>query len=111
MFQLDARTQQRILSNLLKPARFEEEMALYFSAHTIACLTKQALRELMNNLMASTDLQVRRCVASQLAGRMLTEVEAPDQATLEKWFERHHVNVEWMMRLDLDGQDGVIKEY
>ncbi len=102
---------QRILGNLLKPVRFEEEMALYFSAHTIACLTKQALRELMSNLMASTDLKVRRCVASQLAGRMLTEVEAPDQATLEKWFEHHHVNVEWMMRLDLDGKDGVVKEY
>src|SRR5579884_733496 len=80
-------------------------MALYFSAHTIACLTKQALRELMTNLMASTDLKVRRCVASQLAGRMLTEVEAPDQATLERWFEHHHVNVEWMMRLDLDGHN------
>ncbi|HEX5482162.1 MAG TPA: hypothetical protein VFZ08_05995 [Terriglobia bacterium] len=86
-------------------------MALYFSAHTIACLTKQALRELMTDLMASADLKVHRCVASQLAGRMLTEIEAPDRVTLEKWFEKRLINVEWMMRVDLDGENGAVKEY
>jgi hypothetical protein len=86
-------------------------MALYFSAHTIACLTKQALRELMNDLMASTDLKVHRCVASQLGGRMITEIEAPDHATLEGWFGQHRVNVEWMMRIDLDARGGAVKEY
>lgn len=86
-------------------------MALYFSAHTIACLTKQALRELMNDLLASKDLKVHRCVASQLGGRMLTEIEAPDQATLEKWFEKRYINIEWMMRIDLDARDGSTTEY
>ncbi|MGH9404731.1 MAG: hypothetical protein ACRD3D_02715 [Terriglobia bacterium] len=85
-------------------------MALYFSSHTIACLTKQALRELMNTLFASSEVRVRRCVASQLGGRMLTEIEAPDQATLQKWFEKHYVNVEWSMRIDLDAADGVVSE-
>jgi hypothetical protein len=86
-------------------------MALYFSAHTIACLTKQALRELMTELMATTDVKVRRCVASQLGGRMLTEVEAPDQPTLEKWFEKQRVNCEWIMRIDLDGEKGSVRDY
>lgn len=86
-------------------------MALYFSSHTIACLTKQGLRELMNTLMAATEVKVHRCVASQLGGRMLTEVEASDQATLQKWFEKHYVNVEWTMRIDLDARDGAVKEY
>ena len=86
-------------------------MPLYFSAHTTACLTKQALRELMKDLLAATEVRVRRCVASQLGGRMLTEAEAPDRATLEKWFESRRVNCEWMMPIDLDAQDGAIKEY
>jgi hypothetical protein len=86
-------------------------MALYFSAHTIACLTKQSLRELMSVLMASTDLKVRRCVASQLGGRMITEIEAPDQPTLERWFEEHRINWEWIMRIDLGGEDGTVREY
>jgi hypothetical protein len=85
-------------------------MALYFSAHTVACLTKQSLRALMRDLMASTDLKVRRCVASQLGGRMITEVEAPDRSTLERWLEEHRVNWEWIMRIDLDGKDGNVHD-
>ncbi len=86
-------------------------MPLYFSAHTTACLTKQALRQLMKELLAATDVKVRRCAASQLGGRMLTEVEAPDQMTLEKWFDARRVNCEWIMRIDLDGKEGSITEY
>lgn len=86
-------------------------MALYYSAHTVACLTKQALRELMKDLMAAPDVQVRRCVASQLAGRMITEIEAPDQATLERWFDKHRMNVEWLMRIDLEGTSGAVQEH
>jgi hypothetical protein len=84
---------------------------LYFSAHTTACLTKQALRELMKELLTATDVKVRRCVASQLGGRMLTEVEAPNQATLERWFAARRIYCEWIMRLDLDGKDGTVTEY
>jgi len=86
-------------------------MPLYFSAHTTACLTKQALGVLMEQLLASTEVKVRRCVASQLGGRMITEVEAPDRATLEKWFEAHYVNCEWIMPIDLDArpESGVMR--
>ena len=86
-------------------------MPLYFSAHTTACLTKQALRELMKVLLTATDMKVRRCVASQLGGRMLTEIEAPNQVTLEKWFNARRINCEWIMRIDLDGEDGRVNEY
>lgn len=86
-------------------------MSLYFSAHTIACLTKQALRELMKELLAATDLKVRRCVASQIGGRMLTEIEAPDQLTLAKWFDARHINYEWIMSIDLDAQGEMIIEH
>lgn len=86
-------------------------MPLYFSAHTTACLTKQAARDLIEQLLSATEVKVRRAVASQLGGRMLTEIEAPDQPTLEKFFESRYVNCEWMMRIDLDGHDGAVKEY
>ena len=85
-------------------------MPLYFSAHTTACLTKQALRQLMQELLTSTDIKVRRCVASQIGGRMLTEAEAPDQPTLEKWFQARWINCEWIMRIDLDAHDGTVTE-
>jgi len=85
-------------------------MPLYFSAHTTACLTKQALRQLMKSLLSAPEVKVRRCVASQLAGRMITEAEAPDQATLEKFFEARFVNCQWVMRIDLDAQDESVTE-
>lgn len=64
----------------------------------------------MQKLMASPEVKVHRCVSSQLGGRMLTEIEAPDQATLANWFERHYVNVEWTMRIDLDAREGSVRE-
>lgn len=86
-------------------------MALYFSAHTTACLTKQALRDLMKELMMAPEVSIRRCVSSQLGGRMLIEVEAADRESLEKFFAARHINSEWMMRIDLDAHDGAVKEY
>ena len=85
-------------------------MPLYFSTHTTACLTKQAIRGLMGNLLQSDVVTVRRCVASQLAGRMLLEVESPDQPTLEKWFESQRLNCQWVMRIDLDGDSTAVRE-
>jgi hypothetical protein len=86
-------------------------MPLYFSAHTTACLTKQALRELMKELMKPSEVKIRRCVASQIAGRLLVELEAPDQTTLEKFFASRSVNIEWVMRIDLDGREGDVAEH
>jgi len=86
-------------------------MPLYFAAHTTACLTKQGLRGLMLTLLTGQEVKVRRCLASQIGGRMLTEIEAPDQPTLEKFFQSHSVNCEWIMRIDLDAKDGAVTEY
>jgi len=86
-------------------------MPLYFAAHTTACLTKQALKELMLTLMNAKEVEVRRCLSSQIGGRMLTEIEAPDQPTLEKFFESRYVHSEWIMRVDLDAKDRTVTEY
>jgi len=86
-------------------------MALYFSAHTTACLTKQALKQLMEQLLGATEIKIHRIVSSQIDGRMLTEAEAPDRSALEKFFEAHYVNCEWIMRIDLDAQKEGIREY
>ncbi len=86
-------------------------MPLYFSAHTTACLTKQDLRRLMTELLAATEVKVRRVVSSQLGGRMLVEAEASDQKTLEKFFESRRINCQWVMPIDLDAHDGAVTEF
>jgi hypothetical protein len=86
-------------------------MALYFSAHTTACLTKQALKQLMQQLLEARDIKVQRIVSSQIGGRMLIETEAPNQPALEKFFAAHLLNCEWVMRIDLDAREEGIREY
>jgi len=85
-------------------------MPLYFSAHTTACLTKQELRQLMGEMLAATEVKVRRAVAGQLGGRMLLEVEAPDQVTVENWIAARRLNAQWVMRIDLQAEPGDIRE-
>lgn len=85
-------------------------MPLYFSSHVTACLTKQALRQLMSEAFKAGDVKVRRAVASQLAGRMLLEIEAADQSTIEKWINANRLNAEWVMRIDLDGRPEGVEE-
>jgi hypothetical protein len=85
-------------------------MPLYFSSHVTACLTKQALRQLMGEAFKAREVKVRRAVASQLGGRMLVEIEATDQSTIEKWIEANRLNAEWVMRVDLDGKPEGVEE-
>ncbi len=84
---------------------------LYYSSHVTACLTKQALRQLMNVAFQAREVTVKRAVASQLGGRMLLEVEATDLATLEKWIAANRLNAEWVMRIDLEGDVTQVREH
>ena len=86
-------------------------MPLYFSAHTTACLTRQALRVLMKELLEAKAVNVRRSVSSQIGGRMLVEAEAPDQKTLEAFFAERNINCEWVMRIDLEARNGEVIEH
>jgi hypothetical protein len=86
-------------------------MPLYFSSHVTACLTKQALRKLIGDAFKAKEVNVRRAAASQIGGRMLLEIEAIDQATVEKWIEANRLNAQWVMRIDLDGKPEGVQEY
>ena len=86
-------------------------MPLYYSSHVTACLTKQAIRQLMTDVFRAQEGKVRRAVASQHGGRMLLEVEASDQSRLESWISANRLNAEWVMRVDLDGDGTDVREY
>lgn len=85
-------------------------MPLYFSSHVTACLTKQAIRKLMSQAFDAPEVTVRRAVASQAGGRMLLEIDAPDQDTIEKWIRANRLNAEWIIRIDLDGEPDGVRE-
>jgi hypothetical protein len=73
----------------------------YLSSHIIACLTRQALAQLIATLRADEEVRFVRAGASQMAGRLVCEFEAPDQERLLQFFAAHLVTYEWIIRVEL----------
>ena len=76
-------------------------MATYLSMHIIACMTRQALNQLIATMQAAQELRFIRASASQMAGRLLCEFDAPDQETLLGFLDKHHIAYEWIIRAEL----------
>jgi sulfur transfer complex TusBCD TusB component (DsrH family) len=73
----------------------------YLSTHIIACMTRQALNQLIATLQAAHEVMFIRASASQMVGRLVCEFEASDQETLLRFLEEHHVAYEWIIRVEL----------
>jgi hypothetical protein len=73
----------------------------YLSMHIIACMTRQALNQLIAAMQAAEEVRFIRASASQMAGRLLCEFDAPDQDTLLRLLDKHHATYEWIIREEL----------
>ena len=76
-------------------------MASYLSMHIIACMTRQALNQLIATMEAAQEIRFIRACASQMAGRLLCEFDAPDQDTLLRFLDQHYIAYEWIIREEL----------
>ena len=76
-------------------------MAIYLSMHIIACMTRQALNQLIATMQAAQEIRFIRACASQMAARLLCEFDAPDQDTLLRVLDKHHIAYEWIIREEL----------
>jgi sulfur transfer complex TusBCD TusB component (DsrH family) len=76
-------------------------VAIYLSMHIIACMTRQALNQLIASMQAAQEVRFIRACASQMAGRLLCEFDAPDQDTLLRFLGKHHIAHEWIIRAEL----------
>ena len=76
-------------------------MPVYLSMHIIACMTRQGLNQLIATMQMAEEIQFIRASASQMAGRLLCEFEAPDQDTLLRVLDQHHIAHEWIIRAEL----------
>jgi len=82
-------------------------MAIYLSMHIIACMTRQALNQLIATMQTAQEIRLIRACASQMASRLLCEFDAPDQDTLLRFLDQHHIVYEWIIREELTwGQPG-----
>ena len=76
-------------------------MAIYLSMHIIACMTRQALNQLIATMQAAQEIRFIRACASQMAGRLLCEFDAPDQDALLRFLDQHYIAHEWIIRAEL----------
>ncbi len=81
-------------------------MPRYLSQHTLACLTRQDVAELVRQLWASTNIRGRRILLNMQEGKLLVEIEASDRAELEKWFVGQKVHFDWILRIEFESVDG-----
>jgi hypothetical protein len=75
-------------------------MPRYISHHTVACLTRQALQALIEKLKRDEMVKCVRFVSDSLEGQLLCEFEAPDKATVVAFLATHHMEPQWVMRVE-----------
>ena len=75
-------------------------MPRYFSQHTIACMTRQALEALIAELKRDPTVKCVRFVADSLEGKLLCEFEAIDKQSALAFLDAHHMHPQWVMRVE-----------
>jgi len=88
-------------------------MTKFISVHVVACLTRQAITDLIRRFQSTSNDEVlhRHSWCDTVAGRMICEWEASDRETLLHWLERQNVRIrgqsEWVMQVQFEaaGED------
>jgi hypothetical protein len=84
-------------------------MALYISQHTLACLTRQGAEELAKRLLAASPVKGRRVLVNMQEGKMLVEFEASSREELEKWLASEKFHFDWLLRIELESDGGILR--
>ncbi len=77
-------------------------MPRYFSCHTIACMTRQQLEQLLQELSRDESVRSVRAVADFMEGRLVCEWEAADQESLLAFLTARNMRQQWILRAELD---------
>jgi len=77
-------------------------MARYFSVHTIACLTRQQLNALIEELKRGDTVTSVRFIADTVEGKLLCEFEAPNRELVEAFLAVHNMHPHWIVQAEHD---------
>jgi len=81
-------------------------MPRYLSLHTLACLNRQGAEQLTLRLASADKVVAHRVQVNLVEGKMLVEFEAADRETLESWLASQGFHYDWLMRVELELQQG-----
>lgn len=85
-------------------------MARFVSLHTLACLTRQGAEELTARLFENASVQTLRVIVNLYEGKLLGEFEAENRNVIEKWFSKQGMHFDWLMRIELESEDGLLNK-
>jgi hypothetical protein len=84
-------------------------MPRYLSQHTLACLTRQGAEELTKRILEAKSVSARRVMVNMQEGKMLAEFDAASRQELEKWLATEKFHFDWLLRIEFETCDGVLK--
>jgi hypothetical protein len=87
------------------------EMPVYAAHYETACMTRQHLETLANDVQsASGTCRSRQFFVSFSGGHLVWMFEAPDRDSLERWLKVLRMqNHQWLARIDYEGTDGELR--
>lgn len=84
-------------------------MPRYLSQHTLACLTRQGAEELIRRILGAKTVSALRVMVNMQEGKMLVEFNAANREELEKWLAIEKFHFDWLLRIEFETSDGVLK--
>ena len=84
-------------------------MARYITQHTLACLTRQGAEELGKRIAAASAVTAKRVVVNMQEGKMMAEFEAASREELEKWFALEKFHFDWILRIEFEFAEGLLR--
>jgi hypothetical protein len=84
-------------------------MPRYLSQHTLACLTRQGAEELTRRILGAKTVSPLRVMVNMQEGKMLVEFNAANREELEKWLAIEKFHFDWLLRIEFETSDGVLK--
>jgi hypothetical protein len=84
-------------------------MPRYLSQHTLACLTRQGAEELTRRILGAKTVSALRVMVNMQEGKMLVEFDAANREELEKRLAIEKFHFDWLLRIEFETWDGVLK--
>ena len=77
-------------------------MPKYISVHTIACMTRRQVQQLVTTVRQSTEVKNLRVCASLLDGKMVAEWEAESKDAIEAYWKTENIHFDQLLRIEYD---------
>jgi len=85
-------------------------MAKFLVAHTMHGITKEMLEPMGRASQKEKDIKGIRSYTSKSMGKIFCEFDAKDEKTLEAWLKKMNMPYDSIMKVELYGEYGTIKE-